>query len=460
MKLNFNYILILLMLMYSAASFAQQTDSLFNKAKYYYENEEYHLAIPYFTKCLALNPDFYTYYQLRGNCLLEVGQNAEAIADYKSALNLKKASDLYFNLGNAYERINNADSAIYYFRVYTELEPNLANGFVRLCILYMYSRVDKGDSAIYFASQAVKADPKNPANLNFLAMSYYSAEKYKSSLETALMGLAIDSSFSPLNQTAGISSVFMGDYSAAINYFDRAFRNSASDYTLLDFKIQAMLLQNTDPSEISILEGQRVSFRNLSSETMNTIDALVSDASGEYSYKNLSKKIQTSPLSMSMDEFFMLYIGYTQQTGYSPYKKPVAESIKENDPAKEAFQLEEMLVKNPVDFPVYLNLADLYLEMGNNQKYFENRYKYFGFTEGIKASGNGLTPETAIIINDVSHEYNIMLSLGYRIKSKASLKQKKHEFDVLTGTAQDDKDTDIYFNTDKPVGSLSRKAKN
>jgi hypothetical protein len=78
----------------------------------------------------------------------------------------------------------------------------------------------------------------------------------------------------------------------------------------------------------------------------------------------------------------------------------------------------------------------------------------------IKAAGNGLSTSTAYIVNGISHEYSIMLNIGFRIKAHSRIKEKNHYFDVLTGTDQNNKDIEIFFNIDKPFRTLPKKGRN
>ena len=444
---------------FTSNCFSQAPDSLFNRAKFYYTNEEYTLAIPCLSTYINQNQGSYISFLLRGNCFLETGQFTKAIQDFLFALKIKKESELFYNLGVAYERAEMLDSAIYYYRSYIRIEPGRADGYKRVCMLYMYNYPEWGDSAVYYARKVVKIEPGNIANLNLLAMAYYSDNQYKTALETALIGLSIDSSYTLLNQTAGICSFLLREYPSAINYFERAYESNPSDFTLLDYKIQSMLMQNTSPDQIIFQSGKRISFKDISSENINKTEDRILDFKGKYAYNNLVLKIQSSPLNMSIDEFFMLYFGYSMQPGYTPYKKSSLEKHIKNDLISEAGILEETLNKNPTDFPLYLSLADIYLEIGNKEKYFENRFKYFGFAESIKASGTGLSFASAIIINDINHGYDIMLNLDYRIKSHSLIKEKKSYFNVITGTDQNNKEVKIFFNIDLPFGTLPKKLK-
>ncbi len=448
-------------MIFPSVAIAQKTDSLLNKAGFYYENEEYMLAIPRLTEYLHRFPDDFSAIQMRGNCYRETGQNRLAIHDYLSALKFRNdEADLIYNLGIAYDKELDTDSAIYYFQKFVNLEPERSEGYIRLSILFMYTHPEWGDSAVYYAGKAVHSDPENPMNYNFLAMAYYSSDQNKNALETALRGLAIDSSIYILNRTAGISSFFMKDYKSAINYFERAYNLNPEDFISLDYKIQTMLLQNTNPEKFSFPSGGVISLNGIFSGNIRNTEKQVLNLNGPYAYKKLINKFRSTPLKMSLDEFFMLYFGSSTQGGYAPYKKPSTEKNPENDLNNKALDLEEILFKNPADFPLYLILADTYLEFGNVEKYFENRFKYFGFTESIKAAGDGLTPAKAYIVTDVSHEYNIMVSLGYSITAQRLVKHDKKYYDVLTGQDDNNVEVLIYFNIDKPYGTLSKKGKN
>jgi len=82
MKFTLLFLSVSIISAFSLKSMAQNNDSIFNKAKYYYENQEYMMAIPWFTKYIASNPGYYKTYQLRGNCYLETGQSSNSINDF------------------------------------------------------------------------------------------------------------------------------------------------------------------------------------------------------------------------------------------------------------------------------------------------------------------------------------------------------------------------------------------
>jgi tetratricopeptide (TPR) repeat protein len=448
MKARLLYILLIICVLYSVPSQAQEKDSLISRAAFFYENEEYQLAILRINDYISHFPPNSMAYRLRGNCYRETGQNRLAINDYLSAGKLVSEDPfLIYNLGVSYDKLPLEDSAIYFFREFTKLKPDDPEGYRRLCTLFMYAHPEWKDSAIYFASKAVNTEPRNALNYNFLAMAYYSADQYKKALETALKGIKTDSSVSVLHRTAGICSFFLKDYPSAIKHFDNAYKLNKDDLVSLDYKIQTMLIQNTRAESLSLKKDGAPSFSGISSFTVSKMEKKMGGNDGPYNYTRLIEKFRNEPLGMGLDEFFMLYYGYSCQTGYTPDSDPFSEK------AKQTSDIEQILVKDPTFFPLYLNLADFYIDLGNEEKYFENRYRYFGFTESIKATGDGLSPATAYVVTNSRHEYNIMVSLGYAIKSQSRERIKDHNFDILKGADTANKEVTVYFNVDKPSGN-------
>ncbi len=451
---------LLALIVFSADCLAQDSDSLLKKAEFYYLNEEYQLAIPRFTEYINQFPKDFRGWQTRGNCYRETGQTILAIKDYTAALELKKNDPgLIYSLADAYDKASLPDSSLLYYKKYVRLEPNRTEGLTKLCLLYMYSFPELSDSAIHYAGKAVKSEPGNPMNYNYLALAYYSADQYKSALESAQRGLALDSSISILNRTAGIVSFFLRDYSAAIRYFDSAIASNPEEYIVLDYKIQSMLLKNTNPEQISFPAGGSISLVGISSENLHKSESRVFNKKSNYHFDKLLEKFRSAPLGMSLDEFFMLYIGASLQPEYAQTSKQTTESPGKNI-KNDAHTLEEMLYGNPYDFPQYLALADLYLELGDYGKYLENRYKYYGFLESIKAAGDGHSTEKAYIVTDKSHESNILWSLGYSVKKQTVVKVGKQHFDILSVMDENGEETLVYFNIDKPYEAMLKKGKN
>lgn len=450
----------LLSLVLSPDIYSQGADSLIIKGKFYYQNGEFSSAIKVLSQGIAMEPDNYEAYKIRANSYSETGEFFKAVNDLTFILNnnAENASACY-SLANVYDKMGSADSCIYFLKNFIRFRPELAIGYSRLSLAFMEYYPLMGDSAVFYAGKAVQKDPGDPSNINNLAMAYYTSGKYKSALETAMLGIKSDSSYYLLYQSAGIASFYSEDYKSSILFFDKAADLNPGDLVLLDYKLQAILMANT-PSE-NLIQKKEGGFlmKDVSSENSKKILTQTSDPQNEFYYKKLERQFQTKPLSFSLNDFFMFYLGYTRQKNYSPYSKKPVNITQGQDMQKSAKILEDALYLNPVDFPLYLELANLYLDMKNMEKYLENRFKYIGFTESIAASGDGNSTSSAYIINDVSHENTILNKLGLGVRKQSLIKEKNHYYDELSVISTSNQEGTVYFDISIPFQTLPDKIK-
>lgn len=443
-----------------SSGYAQNTDSLFNRAVFYYENAEFTLACRAFTDLVKIDPADHRAFYYRANCYMETGQYELAKADYLVALRSGKTDDLIYNLGNAYESLSLYDSARWYFHQYRNLQKDKPDGSLRLCMLFLEPGFLNTDSALHYASEVVEKNPENPFAYQTLALAYYAADQYNKALESALKGLEKDPFSFPLNRMSGICYFMIREYDSALEYFKKASELDPDDLTTTDYRIQTLLYKNTDPEKTGYNADGRIVFSGFTSLSLKKAENMIERNPGTLSYEVLLNTFHSDPLKMGIDDFFFLYLGHTLQKDYSPYERSYNGAYNTAELLKLAGDLEEALLKDPTDFPIYLNLADLYLDLGNRDKYFEYRFKYFGFLEAIRASGNGNSPEEAFIVNRISHEYEIMSDLGLRVISQSLVKEKKHYFDILVGSGGQNAENEVFFNIDRPYSTLMNLPKN
>lgn len=78
-------------------SLPENVPLLLQIAHFHRLNNEFRRAIEYFTKVLEADPDNFVAYHSRADVYLSVGRQAEAIADYKSAIKIEPDSDAVLN---------------------------------------------------------------------------------------------------------------------------------------------------------------------------------------------------------------------------------------------------------------------------------------------------------------------------------------------------------------------------
>ena len=92
-----------------------ETDRLKAKAFYFYENDRYDEALPFFTSLISLDSSNGEYYFKRANCYSQSGQKEKAIKDDLRAVGLNYRKDAaFFNIGLDY-LFSNDSLARYYF---------------------------------------------------------------------------------------------------------------------------------------------------------------------------------------------------------------------------------------------------------------------------------------------------------------------------------------------------------
>jgi len=439
--------------------YSQDADSLINKGRWLMEKGEYSAALPLLEHHLASFPNEPAVMELLGDCHVMTGNTAEAIDFYRKTLVYKPdLSRLYYKLGNAYYISDNTDSSVNYFRKYIRREPNSAEGHIRLALGFLNYPVPEKDSGLFYSKRALELEPHHSPAATVVAMSYFSKNDYNSARKTALEAFRSDTVDIQLLRTLGLSSFFLKDYENSHKYFTKAVRNLPDNKLLRNYQALSVILRNTDPRKVYYTEDGRIKFNRINSGSIRTIENEASEAKGAYSYDQLLKKFRKDPSSLGLDQYFMLYFGYSGQPGYSPYTS-VDEELNRyiNTDLNRAAEIAEKLLNTyPTNFPLYSTLAGIYYQLGRYDKYSASILPYLGFLESVKSSGDGKSPASAMIVTYISHEYEIAFNMGYKISGQKIVSDRKQVIDMLSGKDSEGNDVTLYFNIEKPYRDLSR----
>ena len=440
------------------SGFSQLNDSIREQANFYYENDEYEMALVNYNSILDKESTDYELYKKRGNCYYNLGNNEAAINDYKQALIIKpNYADVLFNLGNIYDNMGIIDSALYFFRQYSYIRPHEAISYIRLSLIKL-NEIAENDSSLFYAQRAIETEPENFLSYYALSMAYLYLEKYDESIDAANKGLKYNEEDNLiLYHPLGISYYFMGNYEKAYHTFSKA--DSLEDNTLefIDYRVQSLLMLNTSAEKYKLKPSGKIIFNDLLAKNMPILDEWSTDKNHNYNYGKLLSKFHSNILEMGIDEFFMLYFGFSHDIAYSPYGNNTSEIMdlwNNNDYDKFVTEAEAFLAKDPTHFGLYWNLSSIYAMNGNKEKQFENLFKYYGFLEGIVASGNGKNVDSAYIVIKISDEYEILNNFGYLFKSQSLITEKQNSYDLMVCEDSFGEDTKVYFNIDKAFSTL------
>ena len=128
------------------------------QAKLYYNDRKWQESINACQEALKICPDLPETYKIYGNCLQQLGREAEAMGYYAKAV----AKDPYFaevyaNIGSLYAKQNNWQEAINYYQKALEIEPKFAK--VCLHLSRAWERMGEYDRALNCLLHGLKLQP-------------------------------------------------------------------------------------------------------------------------------------------------------------------------------------------------------------------------------------------------------------------------------------------------------------
>ncbi len=457
METNKKYLLFFFLLFVMTPAWSQTTDSLRAKAELFFRNDEYNMAIPLLRKLAGKHPGDTVIIKELGICYTRSGQVEQGIRTLRSLMHTAPDyAEAAYELANTWDIAGNPDSAVYWFRKYTKLKPEKPAGYIRLAVLFM-DIPGKRDSSVFFARKALIVDPAGEKGYYVLAMAYMQNEKYNQAIDAASKGLSYDSTRYMLYYPWGLSLFFQHNYGLAYQVFSRGARYESQGSSMTGYRALSLIMSNTPPDTYTFDQSGQPVFQILNTGNMDLMDKRVKDPLDRYYYPSLIKKFHDDPHKMGLDEFFMLYYGFSTSSKYKPYH-PMADSLDQflaegryNDYIRHA---QSILSKDPTNFPVYDNLSMVCKMTGDANKQYEYLFRYYGFKNAIMATGNGSDAPDAFIVTNVNHEYDILRNLGLQPSKQEMVTIRNHHFDVLT-TKNGETSAKIWFNIDKPYKALN-----
>lgn len=176
-------------------------------------------------------------------------------------------------------------------------------------------------------------------------------------------------------------------------------------------------------------------------------------------YYDLVKKLKNNDTNV---DFQALRLAYTKTQDYKPYgtdsaKDAAFDALKKKNFAEAVRQAESVMEKNYADLNVHMVCRIAYREMGNMEKYNFHNSVLKGLVGSLYASGDGTTPEKAIVVISVPEEYFLLNANGLKTITNSSFTANGHNYDKMdVENKKTAEKTVIYFNIDIPYGWLNK----
>ncbi len=193
--------------------------------------------------------------------------------------------------------------------------------------------------------------------------------------------------------------------------------------------------------------------QTVSKINFDAIKAAVTSPKSKMYYPNLLKRYHANDGTLTLDEYKHLYYGWTTQSGYSPYR-PNDKSDALNDMLMEARFPEiattgkKILAADPFNLDVIYLMHMAYGEMNKTVESKKWLVKFEGLMAAIKASGNGRSKETAVVLIAPRDEYMFLTVVELRQKGSPQLIENKYDL-VSLQTPNKLNLSEVYFNIQK-----------
>ena len=179
--------------------------------------------------------------------------------------------------------------------------------------------------------------------------------------------------------------------------------------------MKQVLLVLTLLFSLSSLHAQEFNF---TAPNYDLIATTISDSTSSYYYPKLYSRLLQYDTTLNVEEYKILYFGYTLQPEYepywrSPYEDKLAkyyqmETLNEHDQDSLVFYALKSISINPFDLRQLNSLAYAYHLKGDEETSSKISQRFQGIIAAIVTSGDGLTCQSAFHVISTGHEYVIL----------------------------------------------------
>jgi len=182
---------------------------------------------------------------------------------------------------------------------------------------------------------------------------------------------------------------------------------------------------------------------------------------GEPDYYSVVRQLKADNVNI---DYRALRMAYTKTADYTPYggdapkqRSDAYSDLNHNNYAEAVKKAEAILEKNYVDMDAHFICRYAYRKLGDSAKYAFHTAVLKGLVNSLSSSGDGSSPEKAIVVISVPEEYFFLRTNGLVNPKQKLVNLNGRRYDKME--AEDKKSGDkktYYFNIDIPYGWLAR----
>ena len=398
----------------------------------------------YYDKAIEVEPNYTDAYYFKATLFYEQEKFDMALQTLQEAIDHNATHNYIFLFKSQIESgQGNYEAALQDCNRGIELKPDYMQAYEMRAELYFF--LDSAEAVIEECKFILGKNPENTGVIYLISWTYLQIQEYEQALFYAKKGIELDPYSEELYKVIGIIYFYSLNFTNAVEYFDKAIELNPNDMQCLDYKSQSIVYSKTDRK----IFDENLLFLTLNLSNIKHIENQITDKKSQYYFKTLNNKFEKDKTSLTLDEYFMLYYGQTQQKKYSAY------NTDNNIEFKKLFGIgnydaciesaKQSLSENPFNIEAYLYVSYSYFYLSQPDMAIEYLTPYQGLLCAISATGDGLTPETAYIVASVADEYYMMYFLGLTTVKQKFISENGHNYDVITGRDSVGNEIDVYF---------------
>ena len=197
-----------------AIEFDRQSSELYAQfGETYAAMQDYDRAIPMYIKALSLKPDTTVSTNL-AYAYMEKGQVDNAIEQFTIAIRQEPLNaNLYYALGQAYNKLDNFDEEIAAYKQAVALNPKMTGALLNLGNAYQEKNMY--DAAIREYKKALVAEPNNARLYYNLGVAYSRLEKHTDAAKEFVAAIALEPKFPDAHAALAVSCYMLRKYDVA-----------------------------------------------------------------------------------------------------------------------------------------------------------------------------------------------------------------------------------------------------
>jgi superkiller protein 3 len=205
---------------YQQSVAALSAEEYFTRAYNAHENEFYDLAIEYYQKTIASDPNHAIAYYNMGNAYRNLENYQEAIRCYQKAIAIDpKDANAYGNMGTAYDDLKNHQEAIRCYQKAIAIDPKHVYAYYNMG--NAYANLKNYQEVIRCYQKAIAIDPQYASAYNNMGIAYDNLENYQEAIRCYQKAIAIDPKDATAYYNMGIAYRNLENYQEAIRCYQK-----------------------------------------------------------------------------------------------------------------------------------------------------------------------------------------------------------------------------------------------